>query len=153
MLLIILCLLSFGSACFCYWKYKKDSPYSMWDFWACISTGIGCMFLVIFFVLLLNSYDEAIDMEAYYKYGYSQEKNALEKYRLLSLSSDFQKGFTDLKYQEYQSNIQSMIAKLRDKITLYNKNLNSRLRYDDNILFSWFIIVPKDVHFITDTNW
>jgi len=53
--------------------------------------------------------------------------------------------FTDLKYNNYQTQIGEMIRDMRDVIVSYNKGLTEKQIRKDNIFFSWYIYLPKDM--------
>lgn len=50
--------------------------------------------------------------------------------------------FTDLKYNNYQTQIGEMIREMRDTIVKYNATLTSKKVMKDNIFFNWLIYLP-----------
>ncbi len=53
--------------------------------------------------------------------------------------------FTDLKYNNYQTQIGEMIRDMRDTIVEYNQALTEKQIRKDNPFFSWYTYLPEDM--------
>lgn len=95
---------------------------------------------------------------SYGQYVRLQEKLAIiEQYKeTVELYADkgireFQSGtfssgeFTDLKYNNYQTQIGEMIRDMRDVIVSYNIKFTAKKVMKTNIFFSWLIYLPVDM--------
>lgn len=63
---------------------------------------------------------------------------------------EFEPGIeiTDLKYNNYQTQMGIMIRDLRNIIVKYNSTLAGKRILNDSVMFNWFIILPDDMKFI-----
>jgi hypothetical protein len=78
-----------------------------------------------------------------------QYKEAVELYAEKGVA-EFKPGsgkateFTDLKYNNYQTQVGEMIRELRDAIAKYNKMYISKKIMKNSIYWNWCIIMPED---------
>ena len=114
-----------------------------------ISTVIATIMLSIIFLASYNSYIELAQKLA----TVEQYKESIELYADKGIQ-EFQPGttrateFTDLKYNNYQTQIGQMIKDMRDTIVEYNKDLTKKKLRKSNWFFSWITIVDEDMKLI-----
>jgi len=82
---------------------------------------------------VIEQYKEAVELYA---------EKGVQEFRPGSASSN---EFTDLKYNNYQTQIGEMIREMRDSIVEYNTLFTSKKVLDDSFMFSWFIYLPDNM--------
>lgn len=104
---------------------------------------------VITTVMFLDSYNSYIGL-AKKLATIEQYKESIELYADKGVQ-EFQPGstgskeLTDLKYNNYQTQIGQMIRDMRDTIVDYNEELTGKLMRKNNWFFSWIIIVDENM--------
>ncbi|KPK10641.1 MAG: hypothetical protein AMJ56_07675 [Anaerolineae bacterium SG8_19] len=82
---------------------------------------------------VVEQYKETVELYA--------DKGVKEFTPSVSTSSEL----TDLKYNNYQTQIGEMIREMRDLIVQYNATVTSKRVMKDCWFFSWLIILPEDM--------
>ena len=83
---------------------------------------------------VIEQYKEAIELYA---------DKGVQEFKPGSLSGPSE--FTDLKYNNYQTQIGQMIREMRDTIVYYNTALTGKQIMKDGFMFSWLIYLPEDM--------
>ena len=82
---------------------------------------------------VVEQYKESIELYA---------DKGVQEFKPGALSS---KEFTDLKYNNYQTQIGQMIRDMRDTIVAYNKGYTSKRVMKDGVVYNWLIYLPDDL--------
>jgi hypothetical protein len=82
---------------------------------------------------VIEQYKETVELYA---------EKGVQEFRPGSASSN---EFTDLKYNNYQTQIGKMIREMRDSIVKYNTLFTSKKVLNDSFMFSWYIYLPDDM--------
>lgn len=114
----------------------------------CSAVVCGVMGLVIMVVIWLCSYVSYVGMEQDFA-TIEQYESSVQLYAEKGVA-EFKPGkgmpseFTDLKYQNYQTQIGQMIVDLRNKIRWYNEALVGKQIMKRSWFWSWCIIMPDN---------
>lgn len=135
----LLLFISLGIAYIIYLTGYKRIETTLWAFIICI---IFCF--VILFGILAESFSSTVKMQ--YKLvnieQFSQTIKSYTEYGIVEFQNNKTGEITDLKYQNYQTQIGKMIIDLRDQITQYNAKLIGKEVMNKHWFWSVCIIPP-----------
>jgi len=108
----------------------------------CILTLISCIILAVSYANYIELRQKLVIVEQY--------QETIQLYATKGVAEFHQPGassaeMTDLKYNNYQTQIGQMIREMRDTIVEYNKSYTSKKIMKDNWMFSIYIFLPDDL--------
>lgn len=109
-----------------------------------VSGAIISFITAMVFLVSFNSYvDLQQKLATIEQYKESIELYADKGVREFRSGSASSSEFTDLKYNNYQTQIGEMIRDMRDTIVEYNQELIEKQIKKTNLFFSWYIYLPE----------
>lgn len=105
---------------------------------------IGVTIFLAWLIPFWASYNTYVECRAFYDTTHKQYADNIQVYKEAAMIEFKSSSLTDLKYQNYQTEIGKDIGDLQKNIKYYNKMIISKRLYGNNPLFSWFIVKPDD---------